>query len=508
MFSAFINVRSWLSTGVTIVGLAIGASAFADMAIAREKDAIVIGMGVSPTVLDPTIAAPVSIGQVVWQNVFEGLVAIDRDGRIVPQLAKSWYLSEDGLTYEFDLQSGVKFHDGSAFDAKSAKFTLDRARGEASTNPQKRFFAAIKSVEAPSDTKLVVQLSERNGSFLYQLGWPSSVMVSEASAENNKTTPIGTGPYRFVSWAKGYQIELQRSEDYWDKAAVPVIAKATFRFVNDAQAQAAALKAGDIDAFPEFAAPEMMSEFEGDPRLGVYIGDTELKVVAGLNNARKPFDDIRVRQALMMAIDRKTVVDGAWSGYGTPIGSHFTPNNSYFRDMTAAIPYNVERAKELLAEAGHPDGFTMTIKAPQMPYAQRSAQVLQAMLAEVGVTLNIETSEFPAQWISDVFTNGNFDMTIVAHAEPMDIDIYARNPYYFNYNNEDFRTTIKNIASTSDEGERTTLYGKAQEILAHDVPALFLFVMPKLGVWDKKLEGLWLNEPIPSNVLRDVRWTD
>jgi peptide/nickel transport system substrate-binding protein len=230
-------------------------------------------------------------------------------------------------------------------------------------------------------------------------------------------------------------------------------------------------------------------------------------VVAGLNNARAPFNDKRVRQALMMAIDRQTLIDGAWSGFGTPIGSHFTPNSSAYIDTTSVLPYNVERAKALLAEAGYSNGLSITIKAPQMPYAQRSAQMLQAMLADVGVTLKIETTEFPAKWVADVFSKSDYEMTIVAHAEPMDIEIYAHNPYYFNYENEEFHEISHEIERTVDPAKRDEFYRKAQAILADDVPALFLFVMPKLGVWDKSLEGLWLNEPIPSNVLRDVRWT-
>lgn len=504
MFNALSSSIRHLIAGV----IASSFLAVAPTAFAQSKDKITIGMAVEPTGLDPTLAAPVAIGQVVWQNIFEGLVAIDRDGAIVPQLAKSWQILDEGRTYRFTLQSGVTFHDGSPFNAESAKFSLDRARGSGSTNPQKRFFSKIESIDATDETTLVVHLNDANGNLLYQLGWPASVMVSEATAGNNKITPIGTGPYRFTTWHKGDRIEMVRNDAYWNKEKSPKIGTAVFRFISDPQAQAAALKAGDVDAFPEFGAPELMSSFEGDPRLSVNIGNTELKVVAGLNNQRKPFDDKRVRQALMMAIDRQTVIDGAWSGYGTAIGSHFTPNTDAYVDLTGHLPYDVEKAKALLAEAGFADGLTLTIKAPQMVYAQRSAQVMQAMLAEIGVTLNIETSEFPAKWISDVFTESNFDMTIVAHAEPMDIDIYARKPYYFNYQSDAFNDLIKGIEHATDGEQRKQLFKKAQDVLADDVPALFLFVMPKLGVWDKKLEGLWLNEPIPSNVLNEVRWAD
>ncbi|MBB4567715.1 ABC transporter substrate-binding protein [Rhizobium leucaenae] len=472
------------------------------------KTTLNIGMSVEPTGLDPTIAAPVAIGQVTWQNIYEGLVAIDESGKIVPQLAKSWDISPDGLIYTFKLQTGVKFHDGEGFDSTAAKFALDRARDGKSVNPQKRFFATIASIDTPDPETLVLHLSSPTGSLLYWLGWPSSVMVGSKSADDDKTTPVGTGPFKFSAWAKGDHVELVKNPDYWNKSVDVKLDKVTFRFISDPQAEAAALKAGDLDAFPEFAAPELMSSFGGDARLMTKIGNTELKVVAGMNNTRKPFDDKRVRQALMMALDRKTIIEGAWSGFGTAIGSHYTPNDPGYQDLTGTLPYDPVKAKALLAEAGYPSGFTFTIKTPQMAYAPRSAQVMQAMFADIGVTMNIEPTEFPAKWVQDVFTGRDYDMTIVAHAEPLDIDIYSREPYYFNYKNPVFNELMKKIQLTADPTAQNKLYGEAQAILAEDVPALFLFVMPKLGVWDKKLKGLWENEPIPSNVLANVSWED
>ncbi|MBB3460947.1 ABC transporter substrate-binding protein [Rhizobium sp. BK377] len=490
------------------VALSAGTMMLALTPAEAAKTTLNLGMSVEPAGLDPTIAAPVAIGQVTWQNIFEGLVSIDETGKVQPQLAKSWEISPDGLIYTFKLQTGVKFHDGEVFDSSAAKFTLDRARGKDSVNPQKRFFASIASIDTPDAETLVLHLSNPTGSLIYWLGWPASVMVGPKSADNDKTTPVGTGPFKFSTWAKGDHVELVKNAEYWNKDGAAKLDKVTFRFINDPQAQAAALKSGDLDAFPEFAAPELMSSFDGDARLATKIGNTELKVVAGMNNARKPFDDKRVRQALMMAIDRQTVIDGAWSGLGTAIGSHYTPNDPGYQDMTGVLPYNIEKAKALLTEAGYPNGFTFTIKSPQMAYAPRSAQVMQAMFAEIGVTMNIEPTEFPAKWVKDVLSGRDYDMTIVAHAEPMDIDIYSRDPYYFNYKNPAFNDLMKKVQETANPAEQAKIYGEAQKILAEDVPALYLFVMPKLGIWDKKLKGLWENEPIPSNVLSNVSWDE
>lgn len=495
--------RSGMAAAIIATGL-LGGLATAEAANTSLK----LGMSIEPAGLDPTIAAPVAIGQVTWQNIFEGLVAIDEAGKVVPQLAKSWTISPDGLTYTFKLQNGVKFHDGEAFDSASAKFSLDRARGTASVNPQKRFFSTIASIDTPDAETLVLHLSAPTGSLIYWLGWPSSVMVGPKSAETDKTNPIGTGPFKFVAWAKGDHVDLARNTDYWNPATRVALETVRFSFIADPQAEAAALKAGDVDAFPEFAAPELMASFDGDVKLTTKVGTTELKVVAGMNNARKPFSDVRVRQALMMALDRKTIIDGAWSGFGTAIGSHYTPNDPGYQDMTGALPFDPEKAKALLAEAGYPEGFSFTIKTPQMAYASHSAEVMQAMFADIGVKMTIEPTEFPAKWVQDVFSGHDYDMTIVAHAEPLDIDIYARDPYYFNYRNPAFDALMTRIQQTPDTDAQNRLYGEAQKILAQDVPALYLFAMPKLGVWNKKLKGLWENEPIPSNVLTSVAWED
>ncbi|MEF2072235.1 ABC transporter substrate-binding protein [Consotaella aegiceratis] len=472
------------------------------------KDSVVIGMGIEPTGLDPTIAAPAAIGQVTWQNIFEGLTRIDRDGKVQPQLASGWTISDDGKTYTFQLRSGVTFHNGQPFDASTAKFTLDRARGDRSTNPQKQFFSVIDRVEAADPRTLVVHLTEPAGNLLYWLGWPASVMVEPQSADTNKTDPIGTGPFKFADWRQGDRLEIVRNDDYWNGEDMPALASASFRFISDPQAQAAAIRSGDVDAFPEFGAPELFGSFEGDPKLKAVAGDTELKVVAGMNLRKAPFDNPKVRQALMMAVDRATVIEGAWSGYGQPIGSHFTPNDPGYVDATGVYPYDPDKARALLQEAGYGDGLTLSIKTPQMSYATRSSEILQALFAEIGVTLDIVPTEFPATWIDQVFTGHDFDMTIVAHAEPLDIGIYARKDYYFGYDNPKFDETIAAAEQATDEEKRFELYGEAQMMLARDVPALYLFVMPKLGVWNIHLSGLWDNEPIPSNDLTDVRWEE
>ena len=498
MFSS--RLLTLMAGAVMLLGVASASSA-------EPRDTIRLGMSIEPAGLDPTIAAPVAIGQVVWQNVFEGLTRIDADGKVLPQLATGWTMSDDSRTITFRLRENVTFHNGVRFDSSTAKFTLDRARGETSTNPQKQFFQVIDDIETPDAATLVLRLKEPSANLLYWLAWPASVMVEPGSAETNRSQPVGTGPFRFAEWRPGDRVRLERAERYWDEANRPALASAEFRFIADPQAQATAIRSGDVDAIPEFIATELYKSFEGDPRLASVVGNTELKVVAGMNARRKPFDDPRVRRVLMMAVARAGLVEAAMNGFGQPIGSHYTPNDPGYRDLTGVAPYDPDAAKALLAEAGYPDGFKTTIRVPQMSYATRSSEVLQALLAEIGVTVEIVPTEFPAVWIDQVLKGHDFDMTIVAHAEPLDIGIYTRPNYYFGYQSDAFNEANHEAERATDEAARLAHYGRAQEILAQDLPALYLFVMPKLGLWDKRLTGLWTNEPIPSNDLTDVRWT-
>ncbi|HEY0522312.1 MAG TPA: ABC transporter substrate-binding protein [Stellaceae bacterium] len=499
--------RTALSAVLTMAAALAAAAVAPHPAVAAAKTSLVLGHPVEPAGLDPTIAAPVAIREVTWVNLYEGLVRLDRDGHVQPLLAKSWTISPDGLVYTFKLQQGVTFHDGEPFSSATVKFAFDRARAPDSTNAQKQIFEPIDSIETPDPETAIVRLKHPFGNFLYFLTWGDAVMVSPKAVADNKTNPVGTGPFKFKQWVRGDRVELVRNPDYWQKDKVK-LDSVTFRFIGDPQAQTAALRAGDIDAVPFFSAPELFGEFQKDPRFKAVVGATESKVVAGMNNARKPFDDIRVRRALMQAVDRKALIEAAYSGYGTPIGSHYSPNDPGYVDTSGVLPYDPAKAKAELAAAGYGNGLSFTIKAPQMAYASRSAELLAAMFADVGVDLKIVPTEFPAKWVDEVMKNTDYDMTIVAHAEPLDIGIYARDKYYFNYKNDKFKATMTEAERTVDDRKRAALYGDAQRMLAEDVPALYLFVLPKLGVWNAKLQGLWENAPIPSNDVTEVYWTE
>jgi len=492
--------RSILSAAV-IIGL-ITTSAVN----AQPRNDLILGMSVEPSGLDPTAAAPVAIAQVVWQNLFEGLVTINKEGQIEAGLAESWSISKDGLTYTFDMRNDVTFQNNKAFNADTAKYTLDKILKSDSINPQKTLYKSIKNISAPDPDTLIISLSSPSADLLYWLGFPAAVMVEPSSEKTNATHPIGTGPFLFNNWKKGNQVTLSKYDNYWGKK--PMLDKVTFRFISDPQAQAAALSSGGVDAIPQFQAPELTSQFQSNNNFETVIGTTSMEVIAAINNSRKPFNDARVRQALMMATDRQAIIDATNEGFGTPIGSHFSPSDAGYKDLTNVWPYDPVKAKALLEEAGYPNGFTFTMKMPTLAYAERAAEIMQAYYSMIGVTMKLESSEFPARWVQDVFKDTNYDMSIVGHAEPMDISIYARHPYYFNYQSADFDKSIAAVTNTTNEADRLMGYKKSQEIIAQDVPALFLYAYPKIGIWKKGLHGMWENLPVPSNDITDAFWSE
>lgn len=490
--------RKMITVGVTGI-------AFAAMTVgAQAKDSLSMGMVLEPPHLDPTAGAAAAIDEVVYANVFEGLTRIDRNGEIRPALAKSWNLSNDGLSYEFKLREGVTFHDGAAFGCSDVKFSFERAMADDSVNAQKRLFDPVKAVECSDSNAVKITLKQPTGTFLFDLAWGDAVIVDPASADDNKTNPVGTGPFRFKRWVKGDRVELTRYDGYWGEPVA--LASATFKFVSDPSAATAAMMAGDLDAFANIPSPEALPALEANPNLKVVVGTTEGETILALNNGAKPFDDLRVRRAIAHALDRRSIIDGAMFGQGTPIGSHVAPHNPAYVDFSDHYPFDQERAKSLLAEAGYEDGLSLRLMLPPPSYARRSGEIIAAQLREVGVDVEIIPLEW-AQWLDQVFKRTDYEMTIVSHTEPADIEIYARDKYYFNYKSPEFSELYEKYVATLDQDEAKRMLGDLQRKLAEDSVNVFLFQLPKQGVWNSKLVGLWENSPIQANDLTEVRWS-
>ena len=473
--------------------LALVLTLLAGAAAAGEPASLTLGLALEPPHLDPTTTSAEATEDIVYSNVFEGLTRIAPDGRVVAGLAADWTVSADGLAYRFALRPGVRFHDGTPLTARDAKDSLDRARAPDSANPLHVLLAPLTAVTVVDPYTLELRLQHPVAELLTYLAWGNLVILSPASRAHAASAPIGTGPFRFREWRKGSAIVLERNPDYWGTPAR--LERVTFRVIPDPSTALAALTAGDVDAFTNFPAPENLAALARDPRFEVVVGSTEGKTLLAINNARAPFNDLNVRRALASAIDRAAIIAGAMYGYGKPIGSHFATHQAGYVDLTGRYPYDPAKARALLAAAGYPNGLDVTIKLPPPYYARRSGEIIAAELALVGIRAHLVNIEW-AQWLEQVFRNRDFDLTIVAHTEPLDYDIYARPGYYFGYQSPAYARLLAAVGASRTPAELDALRAHLQRQLADDAVNVFLFELPKLGVWRRGVHGLWHDAPV------------
>jgi len=476
--------------------------AFGLMASASAAAELVIGMQQEPTSLDPTADATASIDSMMTQNVFESLTTVAENGEVQPNLATSWEVSEDGLTYTFTLAEGVTFQDGSTLDAEDVVYSFDRAMGEDSVNPSKDIFEPIESVKAVDPQTVEITLKAKDAFFLFNMGQGDSAIVAAESAETNNANPVGSGPFKFDSWTRGDRLTLVKNPDHRDAADV-ALDKVVFRFISDPAAATAAMMAEELDAFPGFPAPELLPQFEADPRFRVNVGSTEGEVILAMNNAKPPFDNVEVRRAVATAIDRDEIIEGAMYGQAVPIGSFYPPHGTAYVDLTDAYPHDSAKAEEMFEAAGVA-GATMTLRVPPFPYATRSAEIIQNQLSEAGIDAKVENVEW-GFWIDEVYKQKNYDMTIIAHTSPNDMGNFARGPdYFYGYDNAEMTALWEQITTEVDPAKRDELLKQGQQMLSDQSVHAFLFQLPLLGVFREGVEGYWSSSPVLYMPLKGV----
>ena len=488
-----------------LAALALAAALTAPLTLAQgKKDSVTLAMVLEPPGLDPTIAPAAAIGEIVHYNVLEGLTKVNVDGSVTPLLAESWTMDPDGRSYTFKLKKGIKYHDGEAFDSSAVKFSFERAKDEKSTNKAKgAVFNNISAISTPDAHTVILTLNNADGNFLFRMGENTAVILHPKTAATAATKPVGTGPFQFEDWKKGNSVTLTRWDGFRDAKSIK-LKRVTFRFINDPAARVAGLLAGDIDGVPRLDAPQALKQLQADKRHVVEIGATPGKGIMTINNKKKPFDDVRVRRALMHAIDRKAFIDGVLEGLAKPIGSHFAPTDAGYVDLTGAYPYDPEKAKALLKEAGVATPLNVTLTLPPPQYARKGGEAVAAMLAKVGVVAKIENVEW-AQWLGGTF-KGNFDLTIINHVEPLDYMQYANTSYYWGYDSKAFRDLASKHAAEGNPKERTRLFGELQKMLTTDSVNAYIFNPAQVAVSKKGLKGLWASSPVAANDMAAVSW--
>lgn len=456
--------------------------------------------------LDPHKAVAAGTKEVMF-NVFEGLVKPTPDGDLVPAVAEKYEISEDQLTYTFTIRDGVKFHNGETVTAEDVGESLARCKNGGDGILEVEAFSNIREITSEDPRTVSIVLEEPNSEFLSYL----TLAILPADYDQQDTAPVGTGPFQFVSRAAQDSIVLERFEDYWGEKAY--LDKVTFKIIENADSILMSLQSGAVDLFAHLTSTQV-SQLGDD--FNIEEGTMNLVQAMYLNNAVAPFDDVRVRQALCYAVDRQQILDLAFDGYGSLIGSSMYPAFGKYFDssLTNHYPHDVEKAKALLAEAGYPDGFSMTITVPSnyQPHID-TAQVIVEQLKEAGVTAEIQLVEW-ATWLSDVYAGRQYQSTVVgvdastmtARALLERFTSTAGNNF-INYNNAEYDAFFQQAVTAADDAAQTAAYKQALANLTENAANVYIQDLADLVALRKGLTGVRFY-PIYVLDLSGIRYTD
>lgn len=467
------------------------------------RNQVTLNIALEPDGLDPTRFASAACGQVVLYNVLEGLVKITESGALEPLLAARWHISADQCTYTFELQPHVRFHDGKPLDAACVLFSFAQAQAPDSLNKSKHsVFDNIAHMRALGPLQLELQLHHPDPHLLFRLAEAPAVILHPQSAATATTHPIGTGPYAFVRWNKGHSVQLRKAATFRSPEKV-AIEHATFRFIHHFDEQALALERGEVDVFINFITHDL-HRFHSDPRYQVLLGASSGKGTLAVNHRHPALRDLRVRRAITQAIDKQAFVTHILQGKGNVIGSHFAPTDPGYLNLSHHNAYNPERARALLRQAGLRTPLELNMTLLPVPYAREGGPFLAAYLEKIGIRVNLQHVSWN-EWHAQTF-QGQFDLTLINHVEPLDHMIYTDPQYYFGYDNAEFRTLVRQHTESLTPRERQLHYANIQRYLAEDAANIWIFSPQLSAVARKGLQGLWMNYPIFTHDISALRW--
>ncbi len=488
---------------------------------AQPAGTLVVGLVAEPVNLDPPQVTDLNSNR-VGRRIVETLVTFPEEStQIVPGLAESWTISKDGLQYTFKLRRGITFHDGTPLNAEAVKFSIERQINP--NHPAYKlgkypfanfFFGNVKAVEVLSEERVAFLLNEARASFIAVLAQGAASIVSPTAVmkwgPDYPTHPVGTGPFRFASWDRGQRVVLEKNPTYWK---YPVkVERVIYRPIVEDQARLTELLTGTLDVIVGVPA-DFVSQLEQNAKI------TLLKQVGahvwylGMNNQKKPFDDKRVRQALNYAVNKDAIVKDVLKGTGAASRGPVLPGTWGADPALKPYPYDPERAKKLLAEAGYPSGFSTTLWVPesgsgmQAPVAMST--VMQSNLKAVGVNVSLQTMEWGA-YLAKLRTKEQelFALSWMAGTEDPDMVMYPLlhssqwtpvGPNRALYKNARFDALLAQARLTTDQARRAQLYKEAQRILIDDAPWVFVDHEIQIAALTKRVQGFKLH---PSFDLR------
>lgn len=456
-----------------------------------DGNSVTVGIAQDLDSLDPHKAVNAGTSEVLF-NIFEGLMKASPDGGVIPAVASDYVMSEDGKVYTFTLREGVKFHNGNEVTLEDVLYSLERCAGSENNGvPLIAAFSNVTDIAADGQGRVVVTLEKPSLEFLNSM---TAAIIPNGSGEKISSDPVGTGPFRFVSYSPQSSMEMVRFDGYWGEAAH--LEKVTFKIITEVNTLVMGLKGGTLDMVIH-----MPNTMAGEVRDGFTILEDTMKLVQALyiNNTVKPFDDVRVRQAMYYAINVPEIIDFVCDGAGVPTGTSMYPAfTKYFvAELADVYQQNIDKAKQLLAEAGYPNGFEMTITVPGN-YDQHveTGLVIAQQLAEAGIIAEVQEVTWEV-WVSDVYKGRNYQTTVSGIAasdmtarEMLERYTTTHSKNFIGFSNEEFDQVVAQATTTLDMEEQVALYKRAQEILNEQAASLWLQDLCDLVVMDAGLDGM------------------
>ncbi len=462
----------------------------------------------TPDTLDPQATS----GTLTFQHlksVYDTLLEPDEHGNLVSALAESWELSIVKNTLTFQLRPGITFHNGDPLTAADVKATFERILAPESTSPHKPEFKFVKGIHVLDDLTVQFELEKIHAPLIATLasGWSAILPKREIEAGHDFSThPIGTGPFMFKEWIRDDRLSCIRFPNYWQQGK-PYLDEIEFKVVIDATVQLQGLLVGEFDIIQSLDMHNV-PKIEENSETKLYTYSTALALVVAMNHQRPPFDNLLVRKAICHAIDRQALLDIAYPG-GTIIGSFIDSDNPYYVDYSEMYPYDPQRARDLLAEAGYPDGFKFTLALPQnySPHVN-AGNMVQNMLKQVGIEAKIQLGDW-GTWLSNVYRGRDFDMTIIGHTGKLDPNgrlagFGDPEQNYINYNNPEVARLISEAAMTAETEQRKAMYAEVQRLMAEDAMMVFTGTMNGLHGLRSNIYGFRMTYALETPDFRET----
>lgn len=449
---------------------------------------VVVGIQQDIDSLDPHMATAAGTKEILF-NIFEGLVKPDENGNLINAVASDYKVSDDGLVYTFTLRDGVKFHNGTNVTAEDVKYSLERASGILDGTPLISALKKIKNVNIVDSKTVEVELLSVDTEMIYNF---TAAIIPQGSGESEASQPVGTGPFKFVSYTPQESIIVAKNDDYWQDG-FPYLDEVKFKIEPSADTAIMDLKGGSIDIYP-YLTDSQATELQKTYNVSSNISNVVQALF--MNNNVAPFDNIKVRQAVNYAISRPEINGFVSGGKGAEITSAMLPSlKDYYTDLNSMYTTNIEKAKQLLTEAGYPNGFDMEITVPSnYQFHMDTAQVVVEQLKQVGINAKINGVEW-STWLSDVYNGRQYQTTICGITCDLTpgyllnrfVTTSAKN--FINFNNEEYNEVFAKATATVNMEEKKEYYKQLQTIMAEQAGSAYIQVAPMFIAINKNLGG-------------------